>query len=194
MSEEDSGSAPPAPTAPEPTPPEVGRVAAERGLGALRRAQKGSNPLARFARGMAYAVGWLLGLCGLGLLFQRWDLGPLGLLALPLLVGAAVAVITAVRRLFAGFTATYLYANGLIHTKNGRIQVVTWPEVDKLMVWEIGGRAERYYVVTHDGRKVLVEFESAQGDATLGIMVQEIMQKLGRPIVAAGPSARRLRR
>lgn len=121
------------------------------------------------------------------MLFQRLDLGPLQLLALPFLAGAAVAVITALRRLFAGFTATYLYANGVIHTKNGRIDVVTWPEVDKLMLWEIGGRPERYYVVTHDGRKVLVELESAQGDPTLVNMLHGIV------LTSAGRSWRAVR-
>jgi hypothetical protein len=172
----------------------VSGVAAERGLGALVCGQKGGNPFAGFARSMAYATAWLVALCGLGLLFQRWHAGPLQLLALPFLLGAVVAVVTAVRRLFAGFTATYLYANGLVHLKNGRVQVVTWPELDKLVLWEIGGRLERYHLVTHDGRKVPVELASAQGDQTLGTMLQEIVQNLGRPIEAGGPSAGRSRR
>ena len=92
-----------------------------------------------------------------------------------------------------------LFAGGLVHTKNGKFQVVAWPEVDELLLWRAGGKTAMagkllcYYVVTFDGRKVPIELQSAKGDKTLGERLQQIVTGLGRPVVESGPYSGRLR-
>jgi hypothetical protein len=136
----------------------------------------------------------LLGLCIVGWVASRFDSGPLGIVALPFLVGSVIAFIKAIRNLLVGFTATYLYTNGFIQVRNGRTNVITWPEVDKLNLAYFAGEMVYYRVVTHDGRRARIELESAEGDPSVGLMVAHKVEELGRPIVATGPSSKRAHR
>jgi hypothetical protein len=177
-----------------PAPADIEQMAARAGLGPLVTWQRGPHPFATFARSLAYSIGWLLGLCVVGWVASRFDSGPLGLVALPFLAGAIVAFIKAVRNLLVGFTATYLYAHGLIGVKNGRPTVITWPEVDRLNVAYFAGEMVCYRVVTVDGRTARIELDSAEGDPSVGLMVAHKVEELGRPIVATGPSSKRAHR
>ena len=179
---------------PHPVPGDIAELATRSGLGPLHRVQRGPSPFRTFARSMAYALGWLLGLCALGLFLARLDVGPLGLLAVPFLAGAIVAAIKAVRNLLVGFTTTYLFANGLIHVRNQRVDVIPWSDVDRLMVSYFAGEQVCYRVATFSGRKIRIELESADGDPNLGLEVAHKVEELGRPIIATGPSSRRAHR
>ena len=181
----------PAPAQQQPVPADIAQLATRGGLGSLHRVQRGRNPFATFARSMAYALGWLIGLCLVGLVASRSGVGPLGFLAVPFLAGAVVASIKAVRNLLVGFTTTYLYANGVIHVKNGRTTVVPWSDVDKLLLTYFAGEHVCYHLATLRGRKLRIELESSDGDPNLGLEVAQKVEQLGRPIVAVGPSSRR---
>jgi hypothetical protein len=183
----------------EPLPPKVAQAAAGRALGQVTYLQKGSNPFSNFAFGIGAAVALVLVFLGLGWVSVQIHFRALAWLAFLCLIGALIAVVLAFGALIAGFTATYLFAGGLAHTKNGKIQVVAWPEVDELLLWRAGGKTSIagkllcYYVVTFDGRKVPIELQSAKGDTTLGEQLQQIVKSLGRPVVESGPYAGRLR-
>ena len=190
----------PQPAAPsEPLPPKVAQVAAGRGLGPVTYLQKGSNPFSNFAFGIGAAVALVLVFLGLGWVSVQIHFRALAWLAFLCLIGALIAFVLAFAALVAGFTATYLFTGGLVHTKNGKVQVVAWPEVDELLLWRAGGKTAMagkllcYYVVTFDGRKVPIELQSAKGDKTLGEQLQQIIKGLGRPVVESGPYSGRLR-
>jgi hypothetical protein len=197
MSESYSLSQPAVPS--EPLPPKVAQAATGRGLGQLTYLQKGTNPFSNFAFGIGAAVALVLVGLGIGWLTSQIHLRALAWLAFLCFVGALIAVIFSFMALFAGFTATYLFAGGLVHTKNGKVQVVAWPEVDEMLLWRAGGKTAMagkllcYYVVTFDGRKVPIELQSAKGDKTLGEQLQQIVKGLGRPVVESGPYSGRLR-
>jgi hypothetical protein len=186
----------PRPDQPQPSevPPEIMQLAAERGLGDLGYVQRGGNPVTGCLASMAYAAGWLIAMILLGWWLQKLDVGPLGILALPFLSGAIWATVKGFRRLFAGVNAAYLFFNGLVCVRNGRTDVITWPEIDKLVQYHSTGKLLRYFVVTRDGRKVRIEAESGAGDMMLGAMLTQAVQNLGRPVQEVGPSAGRSRR
>jgi hypothetical protein len=190
----------PHPAAPaEPLPPKVVQAAAGRGLGHPTYVQKGANPFGNFAFGLGAAVALVLLFFGIAWVAVQIHLRALAWLGFLCLIGALIAVVMAFAALLAGFTATYLFAGGLVHTKNGKVQVVTWPEVDELLLWRAGGKSAMagkllcYYVITFDGRKVPIELQSAKGDKTLGERLQQIVEGLGRPVVESGPYSGRLR-
>src|SRR2546430_9640177 len=137
MSESYSLSQPAAPS--EPVPPKVAQAATGRGLGQLTYLQKGTNPFSNFIFAIGAAVALVLVGLGLGWVTTQIHLRALAWLAFLCFVGALIAVIFAFAALLAGFTATYLFAGGLVHTKNGRVQVVAWPDVDELLLWRAGG-------------------------------------------------------
>ena len=195
MSESYSLSQPAAPS--EPVPPKVAQAAT--GLGQPTYLQRGTNPFSNFIFAIGAAVALVLVGLGLGWVTTQIHLRALAWLAFLCFIGALIAVIFAFAALLAGFTATYLFAGGLVHTKNGRVQVVAWPDVDELLLWRAGGKTAMagkllcYYVVTFDGRKVPIELQSAKGDKALGEQLQQIVTKLGRPVVESGPYSGRLR-
>jgi hypothetical protein len=197
MSESYSLSQPAVPS--EPLPPKVAQAATGRGLGQLTYLQKGANPFSNFAFGIGAAVALVLVGFGLGWLTSEIRLRALAWLTVLCFIGALIAVVLSFAALLAGFTATYLFAGGLVHTKNGKVQVVAWPEVDELLLWRAGGKSSlagkllSYYVVTFDGRKVPIELQSAKGDKTLGEQLQQVVKGLGRPVVESGPYSGRLR-
>src|SRR5262245_21306921 len=147
----------------EAPPPKVSEATATKQLGELVTAQKGSNPVGNLLFGIGAAVVLILIGVGLGWVPTKTGIRPLGFLTCILIVIALIIVVYSVMALFAGFTATYLYRNGLAHTKNGKVEVVAWPEIDELWLWKAGGKTGIagmlmcYYVVTFDGRKVPVE-------------------------------------
>jgi hypothetical protein len=124
---------------------------------------------------------------------------PLATFAFVCAAVALFAVIMAIRALLAGFTATYVFTNGLVHTKNRKIDVVTWPDIDELLLWKAGGKTTfrgkllGYYLITLDGRKLALEARSAKGDGTVGEVLQQIVRDLGRPVRDSGPYTGRLR-
>jgi VanZ family protein len=190
---------PPPLAPPEPPPAKVAQAATDRALGAIVAAQKGSNPLGNFVFGIGAAV-VLIGV-GLGVAWLAAQIGfrALAYLALLCFVGALIAVVLSFAALLAGFTATYLYAGGVVHTKNGKVQVVAWPDLDEMLLWRAGGKSAIagtllcYYLITFDGRKVPIEKQSAKGDKALGEHLQQIVKNIGRPVVDSGPYTGRLR-
>jgi hypothetical protein len=172
-------------------PDDITTVAVHRGLGGFRYGQKGRNPFVAAGRSFAYGVGWLVGMCALGLFFKWLNLGPLLLLAVPFLAGAVVAWIKAIRHLFAGFTAAYLYEDGLVHVHNGTTRAIPWSAVSRLELAYFGGELASYRVVTADGVRARVAVESASGDPNLGLLLARAVEDRGLPIVPVGPSSSR---
>ncbi|SDS60420.1 DUF6585 family protein [Actinoplanes derwentensis] len=186
----------PGPSAP---PPEVIQAAASRQLGALVAAQRGSNPIGNLAFGVGGGIALILGGFLVGWISSLIDFRPLAFLACPMIVIGIIVLIYAVMALFAGFTATYLFENGLVHTKNKKIDAVAWSEVDQLWLWKAGGdnvltgHLLTYYVVTFDGRKVPVEAAVGKGQEPLGPRLEQIVAQLGRPVVDSGPLVGKMR-
>ena len=183
----------------QPPPPKVGEAAAARQLGRLMMAQKGSNPFGNLAFGIGIAVVLVLVALGLGWAASATGIRVLGWLTCLLIVGAIIVLVYSVMALLAGFTATYLFQNGLAHTKNGKVEVVTWPEIDELWLWKAGGKTAVagtllcYYIVTFDGRKIPVEPASDKGDKGVGQQLEHIVRSLGRKITDSGPYVGKLR-
>ena len=186
----------------EPVPPEVAQAAAARGLGTVVYAQKGSNPFSNLAWGLGISLGmFFVGCLGLGWFATLIHFRPLAFVAFFIGVSAVVWFVRSLLAVFAGFTASYLYTNGLVHTKNKKIEAVAWPEVDELLLWKAGGKPDgflygkllNYYIMTFDGRKIAVEAQSAKGDKTLGEQLQQAVARVGRPVKDSGPYTGRLR-
>lgn len=184
--------------APDRPPRAVADAAARGQLGRLVMAQQGGNPPgnvifvlvgAGVLLGFALLWGWLGATTGVRVLHS------IGLLCLAL---AVVAVVLACAAPVAGFTATHLYENGLVHTRNRRVQAVAWSEVDEMLIRRTDGSAAAgtvlaYSLITRDGRRVPVEALSRAGDNALAARLEEIVRSLGRPVVDSGPYTGRLR-
>jgi hypothetical protein len=192
---------PPRPTAPATPPPaEVSQAATRRGLGDYLMVQQSSNPFGNFARGIGIAmVLFVGGFMGLGWLAVHLNVRKLAYVAFICAAVALVAAIMAIRALLVGFSAMYVFANGLVRTKNRKVNVVMWADIDELLLWKAGGKTSMrgkllgYYIGTFDGRKVPLEAQSAKGDRTVGERLQQIVHNLGRPVRDSGPYTGRLR-
>jgi hypothetical protein len=105
-------------------PPRVAQAAAERQLGPLVTATKGSNPLANAA--FALVVTLLL----FGAMVLVGSLGWHGLrqAVIVLLALSLVGVFYTVVSLFNGFRRYYLFAGGIVRWQNGRITAFGWHE------------------------------------------------------------------
>lgn len=180
-------------------PPEVIQAAASRRLGQLVAAQRGTNPIGNLTFGIGGGIALIAGGILVAWIGSLIDVGALRFIACPMLVFGVIVLVYAVMALFAGFTATYLFENGLVHTKNKKIDTVAWSEVDQLWLWKAGGdniltgQLLCYYVVTLDGRKVPVESAVAKGEQPLGPQLEQIVAQLGRPVVDSGPLVGRMR-
>lgn len=174
---------------PSPPPARVDRLAASRRLGAHVANRRGSNPFANAlfcvvaavaAFGVVAVIAWL------ELRFLRY-------LAILAFAASIVALIGAVLSLLAGFTGAYLYANGLVRSKNGRLRAVTWPEVDRLLLWRgaklLEGKLLCYYVVTREGRKLSIEAREVDGRDDFGEALQAHVRAAGGQVVESGPAA-----
>jgi hypothetical protein len=173
-------------------PAYVARAAEQHDLGSLVIWRKGPNPVARFityalmaALGSAllYAVVWVLS----RLIDQlRASLGALLVLAIVAIVAAAVL---GVRELLKGFSAHYLYERGAIQTRNRRLSVATWDQLDEIAdrKYLVGVLAENIlYVRFFDGRRWEVETNTHVNDDLDKRLVEaflDIARRLGRPIV-----------
>lgn len=183
----------------EAPPPKVVEAAASKQLGALVMGQKGANPFGNlfFGIGLAVAIGVVSTLIAWGA--TAIHLRPLAYLACLGWVAAVIVLGYSIMAGLAGFTGTYLYANGIAHVKNGKVATAAWSEVDQLWLWKAGGKTAIagtllcYYLVTLDGRKIPVEHASKSGDKTLGEQLQQIVRQLGRPVVDSGPYTGKLR-
>ncbi|GAA1653386.1 DUF6585 family protein [Actinoplanes couchii] len=174
-------------------PPEVIQAAAARQLGQLVAAQRGTNPVGNLVFGIGGGIALIVAGILVAWIGSALDFGALRFVACPLMVFGVIVLGYAVMALFAGFTATYLFENGLVHSKNKKLETVAWPEVDQLWLWKAGGdnfltgQLLCYYVVTTDGRKVPVESAVAKGETPLGPQLEQIVAQLGRPVVDSGP-------
>lgn len=198
MAETSSGTGQPVVPAVQP-PAKVAEAAATRSLGACVQTQKGPSPIGNFLFGISAAAGLVLVAMLLNWVVSAIHWRLLAFLAFLCIAFALIVIVYSFMALLAGFTATYLYTHGLIHVKNGKVQTVTWQELDELWLWKAGGKAAlagkllTYYVVTYDGRKVLVEAASAKGDKSLGERLQKIVRERGRPVKDSGPYVGRMR-
>lgn len=180
-------------------PGKVSDAAAQAELGHLVMSQQGSHPVGNLVFGLVVA-GVLVGAgCFLSWLLDFVEIRAVAYLAFVCFVLAVIAFGMSLAALAAGFTATYLYERGLVHTKNGRVKTVKFSDVDELLLWRAGGKTAlagnllAYYVVTRDGRKVPVEAKSKSGDDRLGVRLQEMVRDCGHPVVESGPYVGRLR-
>jgi hypothetical protein len=180
-------------------PAKVSDAAAKADLRGLIMAQQGSHPVGNLVFmlvvagvlvGAGFLLSWVTGIV---------EIRAVAFLGLVCFVLAFIAVAMSVAALAAGFTATYLYERGLVHTKNRRVQTVPFSDVDELLLWRAGGKNRwtgnllTYYVVTRDGRKVPVEARSNSGDDSLGLRLQDIVREYGRAVVDSGPYVGRMR-
>ncbi|GAA2687398.1 DUF6585 family protein [Actinoplanes palleronii] len=184
---------------PQAPPDEVLQAAASRQFGSLIAGQRGTNPFGNLAFGLGGGIALIAGGALVAWVGSLIDFRPLALLACPMIVIGLVVIVYAVMALAAGFTATYLFENGLVHTKNKKVDAVAWTEVDELWLWKAGGNTAlagnllSYYVVTFDGRKVVVESAVGKGEQPLGPRLEQIVAQLGRPVVDSGPYVGKMR-
>jgi thiol:disulfide interchange protein len=116
-------------------PAYVTRAAEQHGLGALVVGRKGSNPVTWFIGfgGLAVGGGALL-YAAMWWLPRVLDKGNAGLAAALAVAGIGVvfAAGIGVRWLVKGFTAHYVYEQGAIQTRNRRVSVARWEQLDEL--------------------------------------------------------------
>jgi hypothetical protein len=190
---------PPVPDRENALPGKVSDAAAQAELGKLVVTQQGSHPVGNLVFGLVVAgvlvasgflLSWLTGIV---------ELRVVAFLAFVCFVLALIVFAMSLAALASGFTATYLYERGLVHTKNVRLKTVAFSDVDELLLWRAGGKTAlagtllAYYVVTRDGQKIAVEAKSKSGEDSLGLRLQEIVREHGRPVVESGPYVGRLR-
>lgn len=126
------GSTRPAP--PDAPPAKVARLARDRRLGAPVVSRKGDNPVVVLGF-CGLIAGGLVGVAALiNWLVRFLPVRALAIVALLCVLGALFVVAYGFYQLFQGFRATYVFEHGVVWTFNGRPQVATWAEVDRLFV------------------------------------------------------------
>ncbi|MBX6749673.1 MAG: hypothetical protein IRY85_08365 [Micromonosporaceae bacterium] len=171
-------------------PAYVTQAAAQHDLGPLVIWRKGSNPIMRFIGSAAVAVlGGALLYAALWVLPRVVEKGSAGLGALMVLAGIGVvaAAVLAVQGLLKGFTAHYVYERGAIQTRNRRVSVATWDQLDEIrraVAVRIPPR-EHLYVRFFDGRRWEVETVTRRNndlDQRLVSAFLDTAHRLGRPV------------
>lgn len=177
-------------------PPQAVRAEAERlGLGGLVAGRRGSNPFVRAGLSLLMAL-----LCfGVTALLAWTGIGLLHGVALVTCAGSVAAVILALAALAGGFTGMYVYTDGVVHAKNGRLRSARWDQVVELLLWRasgstrLAGRLLAYYVVTRDGRKLGIEARSIAGVDEFGERLKQLVSDHDLPVVEGAPAAGRSR-
>jgi len=176
---------------PDALPPRVADAATQRGLGQLVYARKGTGSLGYFFFFLAVTVGLVAvagAIFGLIYLANESDTS-LAAIAIVCLLGAVVTAIYAVMGLFRGSTAHYIFERGLVQTRRGRPDVITWADLDEIrQIWGSGltaGKMLLVQVVTFDGRIWAVEtFPCGEAGATeMPDRLADIAGRLGRPVL-----------
>lgn len=174
-------------------PASVTRAAEQHDLGALVVWRPGLNPFVRF---ITFGVLAVLG--GAVLYAVVWVLSrvvdelsaALGAVIVLAAAGVVAAAVLGVQGLLKGFTAHYLYERGAIQTRNRRISVATWDQLDEI--------ARRHhlipvladdvlYVRFFDGRRWEVETDTHRDDDLDRRLVAAFLdtaRRLGRPVIS----------
>lgn len=173
-------------------PEYVSQAAEQHELGALVVWRKASNPFATFAFAIGITViggGLLIGV--LWLLSRFVDQLESGLAAMIILVGVALvgSAVVGVYALFKGFTAHYAYERGAIQTRNRRVGVQTWEQLDEVMENWGGLRSNpkvlSIFVRFFDGHRWEIEAttgsHTGRDEALLAAFVDRARRQ-GRPI------------
>jgi hypothetical protein len=158
-------------------PDRVTGVAAERGLGPLLAASKGSNPFTNFLFALVVAalcVGAMVAVGSLGWRFLR----PVLILALAF---SLLWVFYGVVALVMGFQRFFLYAGGVVRWRNGRLRVIRWQDVVSVQRTRAFGRRTGYQLTVAGGGRPLV-VEAVEGNEA----GDEMASRLEEALVAAG--------
>jgi hypothetical protein len=164
----------------------VSRLASQSQLGSLLGVRKLANPLLTIA--IRLVVGTVVLLVG-GSLLGHLQVGILWLLGLVVaitvlftVVWAAVGIVGAV---VLGVQATYLFERGIVHSRNWRLRIVTWPEVTALRA-VIGKRAHEgrvlgYNIVPRRGRPIRIYMRPGSGRDLFVDRLIALLQTDGTP-------------
>jgi len=168
-------------------PARVLEAARKRGLGDLVMMRAGANPVGNFVFFVGVAVALAVA-SGVMLWLASVEVGDLGLYIILCAIGAVVAVVFAFWGLAKGFTAGYVFQQGLIHTHNRSVEVATFAELDEVQQWHgnglTAGKILGYRVVMFDGRRWWFDGETPKDKSHhLGENLMAMARHVGRPVV-----------
>ncbi len=174
-------------------PEYVSRAAERHGLGPMVVWRKGSNPFATFVVAVGITVvggGLLIGV--LWVLSRFIDQLETGVAAIVILAGVALvgSAVVGVYGLFKGFTAHFVYERGAIQTRNRRVNVQAWAQLDEVLENWGGLRSNpkvlSIFVRFFDGRRWEIEAatsgDQTDRDAPLVAVFIDMARRQGRPV------------
>jgi hypothetical protein len=160
-------------------PPRVAQAAAERQLGPVVTATKGSNPFGNFAFGLVLTVLLFGAMVLVG--SRGWAAvrpAVIALLALSLLAAYYTVV-----SLLSGFRRYFLFAGGIVRWANGRIMAFGWHDVIGVQRTRLRSTQTGFQFSLAGGRKMYVE---AVGNTDDGA---EFAREIERAFTGAGVQA-----
>jgi len=172
----DQASLPDAGAIPDP----VARLAADRALGDYAGQRGWGDPKAKVGQSLLIILAAVLGEVIIRLL------GILFFLNVPLLIMFIAGISNAITALFRGRQENYLFARGLVHSKNNELYVVEWPQVTRLGK-SVGNRrltgGRRFPLHLHVGRTINIPLRQ-QADGTDPFMnrLSHLLKQHGRPV------------
>ncbi|WP_406835236.1 hypothetical protein ACICHK_01745 [Streptomyces sp. AHU1] len=183
----------------------VTRLAAERSLGDHVFTRKNTSPLeivvgvvavGAVIVGALWGVNWVLGRTGTDIPGLQKLASTLVLYLLAALFLVIVALPVMLWRMPKGFVRTHLYAGGLVYTSYGRPLVVTWDDIDRLVLSRqihgaklFGGKVLAYHVVSHGGRRLRIDAHPHLDSDPMGERILDAVRLRGRPVLEGGPAA-----
>jgi hypothetical protein len=180
-------------------PDNVAQAAASRGLGACLIVQRGTRIGRTLGSGLVLSAALVAGIILLSLLAKVTGVRAFAWLVCPLFAGLLWVLYFTFLRARSGNSTSYLFEQGVIHTKYSKVELVTWPEVDEVWLWKAGGKTSlagsllNVFIVTFDGRKIPVGVQDQSGDTTFRERLLQTVASLGRPVKDSGPYTGRLR-
>jgi hypothetical protein len=172
-------------------PPNVAQAAQERGLGHLLGARQLANPI------MVGILSLVAAAVSFGLLMLISNLGKdsggvlysvLRVVALFFCFAMVAALAYGVAALVRGAQAYYVYTDGVIHRRNGRVRAFTWAEVVELRgiigtKGDNAGKLLHYKLTPQGGKAFLIPISIVDGrDEFLDHLISALKQH-GRPVI-----------
>ncbi|MFE2580465.1 DUF6585 family protein [Streptomyces sp. NPDC059378] len=183
----------------------VTRLAAERSLGDHVFTRKNTSPLeivvamaaiGALIVGALWGVNWVLSRTGTDIPGLEKLVTALVLYLLAALLLVVIALPVMLWRMPKGFVRTHLYANGLVYTSYGRPLVVTWDDVDRLVLSRqihgaklFGGKVLAYHVISHGGHRLRIDSHPHLDSDPMGEHILNAVRLRRRPVLEGGPAA-----
>jgi hypothetical protein len=171
-------------------PPDVARVAHQRGLGHVVSTRALAHPAQRFALWLVIGIvcfGLLVAVSSIRPDMFSWAYSVLRFIGLFFCFGGVYAIAVAIRSLIVGSRAYFVFANGFAYRHNGRVQAFLWPDVGALQAvvgtrGSDSGKLVHYNLVTQTAPPIMIPVNIVNGrDEFLDHLIAALTRH-GRPI------------